>query len=74
MAIPSEKLEGIEIVLQTIFGIDRRETIRRDVCIPPPIGCGGPAKNFKDGVSRKEFSISGLCQKCQDAVFGEVDE
>jgi hypothetical protein len=26
---------------------------------------------FRDESSRKEFAISGLCQKCQDAVFGK---
>jgi hypothetical protein len=26
-------------------------------------------KAFKDGLSRKEFTISGLCQDCQDATF-----
>lgn len=26
--------------------------------------------NFKDDLSCKEFSISGLCQKCQDEIFG----
>ena len=24
---------------------------------------------FRDELSRKEFTISGLCQKCQDDVF-----
>lgn len=27
-------------------------------------------KEFRDVISRKEFSISGLCQGCQDKVFG----
>lgn len=27
--------------------------------------------DFKDDLSRKEYSISGLCQKCQDEMFGE---
>jgi len=27
-------------------------------------------KDFRDELSRKEFKISGLCQKCQDATFG----
>jgi hypothetical protein len=31
--------------------------------------CGGEAKNFRDEISRKEFSISGMCQKCQDLTF-----
>ena len=25
---------------------------------------------FKDEISRREFKISGMCQKCQDGVFG----
>jgi hypothetical protein len=25
---------------------------------------------FRDELSRKEFGISGLCQKCQDETFG----
>ena len=25
---------------------------------------------FKDSLSRKEFGISGMCQKCQDKIFG----
>lgn len=33
--------------------------------------CMKPIKenDFKDKLSRKEFEISGLCQKCQDGVF-----
>lgn len=26
---------------------------------------------FRDELSRKEFKISGLCQECQDELFGE---
>ena len=26
---------------------------------------------FKDELSRKEFKISGMCQKCQDDIFDE---
>ncbi len=27
-------------------------------------------KDFRDSLSRKEFKISGLCQNCQDKIFG----
>jgi len=27
-------------------------------------------KDFKDDLSKREFKISGICQKCQDKVFG----
>lgn len=26
---------------------------------------------FKDKLSKKEYSISGLCQKCQDDIFNK---
>jgi len=29
--------------------------------------------DFKDDLSLKEFTISGMCQKCQDKIFGEND-
>lgn len=32
--------------------------------------CGQPVGEFKNDLSRKEFGISGMCQKCQDSVFG----
>lgn len=33
--------------------------------------CGKPVGKFKDELSKKEFGISGMCQACQDSVFGE---
>jgi len=31
--------------------------------------CGEPVGEFKDALSKKEYSISGMCQECQDSVF-----
>lgn len=28
-------------------------------------------QEFRDALSLKEFTISGLCQKCQDGIFGK---
>ena len=28
-------------------------------------------KDFKDDLSIEEFTISGMCQKCMDKIFGE---
>ena len=35
------------------------------------ISCGKNADSFSDNLSEKEYNISGLCQICQDSVFGE---
>ena len=35
--------------------------------------CGkefNPTKDFRNPLSQKEFIISGMCQDCQDSVFG----
>lgn len=34
--------------------------------------CGAPIdqNEFKNALSIKEYGISGLCQKCQDSIFG----
>jgi hypothetical protein len=36
--------------------------------------CDGPVTEFKDAISRKEFTISGMCQACQDSVFDAPEE
>lgn len=70
---PSEKSENIEFTLSELFGVDRRETICSDVCLPEPMGCGKPATTFRDELSAREFAISGFCQDCQDKIFGGND-
>jgi hypothetical protein len=53
-----------------VYGRSASECIKSDVCV----ACGGPAVEFSDGLSRREFSISGLCQKCQDIAFAPDEE
>ena len=33
-----------------------------------------PGTEFKDELSKREFEISGMCQKCQDEIFKEPEE
>lgn len=44
--------------------------IRKTCCS----ACGKPvqAREFKDSLSLREYHISGLCQRCQDEVFGDT--
>ena len=72
MAIPTEKDPQIENLLSAMLGKPqaRITAIRTEVCIPAPIGCGNPIDGFRDKLSQREYSISGLCQRCQDTVFG----
>lgn len=36
--------------------------------------CNNEIDGFRDNLSIKEWTISGLCQKCQDSVFEDIDE
>lgn len=51
---------------QDFFGRNRSDCIKTNICVV----CGEPAIEFKDEISEKEYSISGLCQTCQDKTFG----
>lgn len=32
------------------------------------------AEEFRDSLSYKEYTISGMCQSCQDKVFDDISE
>lgn len=33
--------------------------------------CWNPIEGFRDALSEREYEISGLCQNCQDEIFGD---
>ena len=47
-------------------GMTRSEALSQNKCAR----CGGDAKVFADEPSRREYSLTAWCQKCQDAFFG----
>ena len=47
--------------------------IAKGVCPTCKAPITGP-NDFRDDLSRKEYSISGMCQKCQDSVFNMTAE
>jgi hypothetical protein len=65
VAEPSDKAPEIDAFINKAFKVNRREAIRGNQCVI----CQEVAVTFRDELSRKEFSISGMCQKCQDRAF-----
>ena len=65
---PTKKAPEIEQLLEEQYG--RTTAITSNKCIPPPIGCGKMVGAFRNPISEKEYRISGLCQDCQDEIFG----
>lgn len=68
MATPSPKAPNMEQFLENLSG--RTTAILLDYCVI----CRKPAENFRDELSLKEFTMSGMCQTCQDEVFTEPVE
>lgn len=60
--------------VDAMFGVNRPEAHAAAKCLTAPMGCGGPATEFDDQLSRKEYGISGFCQACQDKIFGGDDD
>lgn len=60
------KSESMNQAILDITGIDTNKAIETKIC---PF-CKNPVGDFRDEISKKEFEISGLCQSCQDDMFG----
>ena len=73
MVSPTPKDPSVEAVLSAITGRDRVSTIRGNGCVFVELSPGTHSTEFRDELSKKEYSISGLCQSCQDDVFGEEE-
>ena len=66
MPEPTQKSDAIESLVTALTGKNRVATIRGNKCMT----CNGEANEFKDSLSAKEYTISGMCQVCQDKTFG----
>lgn len=69
-----ERTPEIKSVLDKVttqaFGRTVDDSIEKRICT----FCGGTADTFRDYLSEKEYSISGMCQTCQDEMFDEDEE
>ena len=72
---PTYKAPQIDALLSEIIfnGKDRATCVREGTCVTCDAQ-GIVATSFRDDVSRKEYQISGMCQSCQDEVFGGEEE
>ena len=70
MSTPSIKAPVVEHFLEQTF--KRTTAITTNQCAGTLMGmCETPNFEWTDQLSQKEYSISGLCQDCQDETFGD---
>jgi hypothetical protein len=56
----------VDLAGDSLFGRNRSTAHSAGTCVT----CGKQARSFKDGASKHEYGISGMCQACQDDMFG----
>ena len=65
MALPTLKAKPIDQFISPTFDVNRVKVIKADLCSQ----CGKAALEFTSESSLNEYSISGICQSCQDEFF-----
>jgi len=65
----TNKHEAIDAFFNALSGVNRVDSISKNLCV----FCKEEAKDFTNALSVKEFTISGMCQACQDSVFSSKD-
>ena len=63
---PTEKSKGVDELIDDMFDVDRKGIIEANQCA----FCKKEVTDFRDEISIREYRISGMCQACQDEVFG----
>ena len=63
---PSSKKPKLDLFLSAITGKSREIQLASGLCMT----CDEDATDFRDELSQKEYTISGMCQACQDKIFG----
>ena len=66
MSKSPEMVKALDLISQAWYGRPRSEALADSICVI----CGGPAVEFRNELSAREWNISGMCQKCQDETFG----
>ena len=62
----NEVIENLLDEFSKIIGTPRSVAFKTNTCVI----CSGEANEFRDATSKKEYSISGMCQPCQDKIWG----
>lgn len=62
-----EMEKQLDYISSMLYGRKRSDALQNNVCVT----CGNKVEGFRDELSKKEFGISGMCQDCQDSVFGQ---
>jgi hypothetical protein len=67
---PDPNKPGFQVEMPGYSGSEALQAIQADKCPT----CKNPVGDFRDEISKREYGISGMCQTCQDSVFGGAED
>jgi len=66
---------SLDTALRRLTGGDHPDdAVAAGRCLKPPIGCGEYGPAFRDRDSYREWTVTGLCQTCQDKIEAAARE
>jgi hypothetical protein len=65
--------KDLDSLCRAVFGVSNSEATSQSICVRCKKTVD-PATEFNDEVSAREFTITSLCQGCQDVIFTDPDE
>lgn len=63
----------LDRIAMSMFGRSITEALEKKICVQCAISVYNAEEDkwqFRDGLSVTEYQVSGLCQACQDPIFG----
>lgn len=71
IVLSGDKLKScVDNLAKSFAGRTKEESLDKGMCVM----CDDPDFEFKDDVSLREYHITAMCQKCQDAFENQCDE
>ena len=67
---PTKKDPAIDELLTSLTGKSRVVQVGTGGCMT----CENPNTEFRTELDQREYAISGMCQDCQDRVFGNPED
>ena len=71
--LPTEKSFDIDEMIMRLYGKNRQLTIINRECMACDVG-EIVQESFTDEQSFREYHIGGLCQSCQNKIFGGTEK
>jgi hypothetical protein len=58
---------NLPVLIELLLG--QKAAAKKRTCISAPLGCGKPLTDFRSDQEEDIYTVTGLCQNCQDNIL-----